>query len=187
MRVKLNRENEPYKTVQLSHLDTIVEIIPEVLRKYKIEDDWQNYALILRDRVANVERPLSTDEKPLCILQENRNARFVLKHLKSRPHRAPTRGATANLPVVEPGSPSGGTPTVAVYEYNAAAPDELSVTIGDRFVVFSQHEGWCIATKDGKTGWVPSGTLRKVDPDDELPSPLQTKSGTRFGGPPLSA
>lgn len=38
---KLNRENEPYKTVQVSIEDTCAEILPEVLRKYKIRTDWQ--------------------------------------------------------------------------------------------------------------------------------------------------
>ncbi|KAI8922566.1 hypothetical protein DFJ77DRAFT_506344 [Powellomyces hirtus] len=165
---KLNRENEPYKTVQLSYQDTIVEIIPEVLRKYKIQDDWQNYALVMRDRAAKVERSLGMDEKPLRILQDNRNARFVLKHLKLVP--PPTLQRVGDLAAATGAGNIEGSPAVAVYEYNATLPDELNVMIGDRFNIISRREGWCVATtvtssqeKDGKTGWVPAGCLRELE------------------------
>ncbi|KAJ3157152.1 Adaptor for signal transduction [Geranomyces variabilis] len=244
---KLNRESEPYKTVQLSDRDTIVEIIPEVLRKYKIQDDWTHYALVMRDRGGSTERQLGQDEKPLRILQENRSARFVLKHL--RPHVAPiyvvpatsatTTSASAStgasgssstpsiaatiggttplitsamfqqsspppptpagasrrgdllpgsgspLPsspggaggtLLRGGNPATGVPAVAVYAYNATLADELTVAIGDRFEIVSRREGWCVAAvvssgsgeKEGRSGWVPSGCLRELEPGDPV-------------------
>ncbi|KAJ3176222.1 Adaptor for signal transduction [Geranomyces variabilis] len=256
---KLNRESEPYKTVQLSDRDTIVEIIPEVLRKYKIQDDWTHYALVMRDRGGSTERQLGQDEKPLRILQENRSARFVLKHL--RPHVAPiyvvpaTSAASASTastgasgssstpsiaatisgttPLITsamfqqsspppptpagaprrgdllpgsgsplPSSPGGaggtllrgapatGAPAVAVYAYNATLADELTVAIGDRFEIVSRREGWCVAAvvssgsgeKEGRSGWVPSGCLRELEPGDPVLVSWPSAGGVQSGG-----
>ncbi|KAJ3161502.1 Adaptor for signal transduction [Geranomyces michiganensis] len=258
---KLNRESEPYKTVQLSDRDTIVEIIPEVLRKYKIQDEWTHYALVMRDRGGSTERQLGQDEKPLRILQENRSARFVLKHL--RPHVAPIyvvppasaaaapststaagagggsstantagggagaltsaamsqqssppppplmgvsrrgdlvhsagspspspSGGGSTLSRVTAAAPAAGSPAVAVYAYNATLADELTVAIGDRFEIVSRREGWCVAAvvssgngeKEGRSGWVPSGCLRELEPGDPVLASWPSASGLQGAG-----
>lgn len=43
----LNRENESYKSFRVTLDETCASILPNVLKKYKIEDDWRNYALFI--------------------------------------------------------------------------------------------------------------------------------------------
>ncbi|KAI8822259.1 uncharacterized protein EV422DRAFT_505735 [Fimicolochytrium jonesii] len=189
----LNRKSEPYKTVHLSNHATINLIIPEVLRKYKLWDDPQNYEMIVLDRDDGSTRRLETYEWPLDILRDMPNARFVLKRAEGveemillpggkapmRPLRIDTNTAKSlapSQPTNSSASPSERAQAVAVYEYNATLADELDVSIGDRFVIARRCEGWCEVEKDGRTGWVPSGCLAEMSEQQDGRSPVHLKT-----------
>ncbi|KAJ3093069.1 Adaptor for signal transduction [Quaeritorhiza haematococci] len=80
----LNRENEAYKSFKVSLSDPCSKILPAVLKKYKLNDDWQQYALFVQFK--GLERCLSFDERPLVLhnqLKDGDDAPiFVLKHIK---------------------------------------------------------------------------------------------------------
>ena len=46
----LGRENESYKSFRVSVNDSCSRILPSVLKKYKIDDSWQNYALFIQHK-----------------------------------------------------------------------------------------------------------------------------------------
>ncbi|TPX61433.1 hypothetical protein SpCBS45565_g07251 [Spizellomyces sp. 'palustris'] len=173
---QMNRENEPYKTVQVSMEDTCAEILPEILRKYKIRNDWQHYALFMRHKGS--ERCLSFDERPLALIQELKDEStvptFTLKHIKQV--TSPASRLSENPIISSRGGdipPSGVEAdrehlpnAVAVYEYQATLEDEVDVAIGDRFKIVRRERGWCIVEKEGKLGWVPEGCLAQSERDD---------------------
>ncbi|KAI9102030.1 hypothetical protein DFS34DRAFT_647813 [Phlyctochytrium arcticum] len=170
---QMNRESEPFKTVQVSILDTCAEILPEILRRYKIRNDWQQYALFMRHN--GTERCLSFDEKPLALLQELTDdmgaPTFTFKHIKqitSPASRLSDSSAAKRSSVIDNGSrgDTSMTNAVAVYEYQATLDDEVDVAIGDRFRIVQREQGWCIVEKDGKLGWVPEGCLAQTEGDD---------------------
>ena len=43
-----NRENVSYKSFRVHINDNCMKIIPEILKKYKLQDDWRQYALFLQ-------------------------------------------------------------------------------------------------------------------------------------------
>lgn len=43
----LNRENESYKSFRVNLSDPCSKILPAALKKYKINDDWKQYALFI--------------------------------------------------------------------------------------------------------------------------------------------
>lgn len=47
---QLNRENEAYKSFRVTLDETCASILPGVLKKYKIEEDWRNYALFIKHK-----------------------------------------------------------------------------------------------------------------------------------------
>ncbi|ORZ37083.1 hypothetical protein BCR44DRAFT_378999, partial [Catenaria anguillulae PL171] len=271
-----SRQHDGYKSFKVHRDETCSTFLPSVLRKYKINDDWSQYALFIVPGAGN-ERCLGYDEYPFRVYTEyfvtapaSPEPYFVLRHIKqasallSRDGGRPTaayatkestdlkyRGgtsrtaggnatpptSTANIdqpivpslpptlpPPIPPAPATGpiiGIPTssssasastfrtgtsdsaasshrptpspsmptipsisapptsadgptitddplppptessgaVAVYEYNAQRPDELSLIIGDRVVIRSRSTGWCVVDKDGETGWVPAGCL----------------------------
>ncbi|KAI9144248.1 ras association (RalGDS/AF-6) domain-containing protein [Paraphysoderma sedebokerense] len=79
-----NREGESYKSFRISLEDPCSKVLPAALKKYKINDDWQQYALFIVYR--NSERCLGYDESPLSVYNQLKEAGedpvFVLKHIK---------------------------------------------------------------------------------------------------------
>jgi hypothetical protein len=89
----LNRENESYKSFRVTLDETCASILPNVLKKYKIEEDWRSYALFIIHKgqgiinfILMIERCLNFDEKPLQYFQQlkdfDADTSFVLKHIK---------------------------------------------------------------------------------------------------------
>ncbi|KAJ2364361.1 U3 small nucleolar RNA-associated protein, partial [Coemansia sp. RSA 2610] len=82
----LQRENEAYKSFRISADDPCSVILPQALKKYHINDSWQNYTLCIQfgsSGKGKVERMLAMDEKPLHLFQQLKDAGespvFVLK------------------------------------------------------------------------------------------------------------
>ncbi|PIA14445.1 RA-domain-containing protein [Coemansia reversa NRRL 1564] len=82
----LQRENEAYKSFRISADDPCSTILPHALKKYHINDSWQNYTLCIQFGSTNkgkIERVLAMDEKPLYLFQQLKDAGelpvFVLK------------------------------------------------------------------------------------------------------------
>ncbi|KAI9189548.1 hypothetical protein H9P43_000981 [Blastocladiella emersonii ATCC 22665] len=265
-----NRTHEGYKSFKVHRDETCSMFLPVALRKYKIHDDWSQYALFIIPASGN-ERCLGYDEYPLRVYNEyfvtapaSPEPYFVMRHIK-QVHSPMSREAPAEPPTAvyatqqsaamqyrsaggangSPGTPpqlnaplpaalpppasvvaalhssqgpvlpinvgGGGSgsmnpirvaddvesrhasnnsqqqqqqpapaapsssssganaaalpaPTessraVAVYEYKAQRPDELSLIIGDTVVIRSRSTGWCVVDKRGEHGWVPAGCL----------------------------
>ncbi|KAK9898161.1 hypothetical protein P389DRAFT_29921 [Cystobasidium minutum MCA 4210] len=87
--------DNPYKSFRVTHEDPCYKVLPAALKKYKINDDWRQYALFICHD--NQERCLSYDEKPLSIFQKlkdaNKNPVFMLRHIKDI--KSPIAGAQA--------------------------------------------------------------------------------------------
>ncbi|RGB44081.1 hypothetical protein C1646_749064 [Rhizophagus diaphanus] len=83
-----NREAESYKSFRVSLEDPCYKVLPAALKKYKITDDWRQYALFIcyGSPDHTTERCLSYDEKPLLLFQKlkeaNQNPVFMLKNIK---------------------------------------------------------------------------------------------------------
>ncbi|KAJ2162102.1 Adaptor for signal transduction [Coemansia sp. RSA 552] len=84
----LQRENEAYKSFRISADDPCSTILPHALKKYHINDAWQNYSLCIQfggpgSARPKSERMLATDERPLHLFQQLKDAGespvFVLK------------------------------------------------------------------------------------------------------------
>ncbi|CAG8543206.1 9227_t:CDS:2 [Paraglomus occultum] len=83
LNVHNNRTGELLEAFRVSHDDPCHKVLPDVLKRYKINGDWHDYALfICYDRQ---ERCLSYDEKPLVLFQKlkeaGRNPCFALKNI----------------------------------------------------------------------------------------------------------
>ncbi|KAJ7866536.1 hypothetical protein B0H13DRAFT_1636642, partial [Mycena leptocephala] len=76
------------KSYKVSLEDLTWKILPAALKKFRINDNWENYAMIIcYGSVGNrVERCISYDEKPLLLFQKLKDAKknpfFMLKHIK---------------------------------------------------------------------------------------------------------
>ncbi|KAF8605929.1 hypothetical protein BDV93DRAFT_521272 [Ceratobasidium sp. AG-I] len=74
----------PYKSFKVTLDDPCWKVLPAALKKYKISDDWQHYAMFIC--YGNTDRCLSYDEKPLLLFQKlkdaNKNPVFTLRHIK---------------------------------------------------------------------------------------------------------
>ncbi|CAG8760490.1 10076_t:CDS:2, partial [Acaulospora morrowiae] len=83
-----NREAESYKSFRVSLDDPCYKVLPAALKKYRITDDWRQYALFICYGGPDhpTERCLSYDEKPLLLFQKlkeaNQNPVFTLKNIK---------------------------------------------------------------------------------------------------------
>ncbi|CUA78048.1 hypothetical protein RSOLAG22IIIB_02663 [Rhizoctonia solani] len=77
-------EQNPYKSFKVTLDDPCWKVLPAALKKYRISDDWQNYAMFIC--YGNTDRCLSYDEKPLLLFQRlkdaNKNPVFTLRHIK---------------------------------------------------------------------------------------------------------
>ncbi|ORY88044.1 hypothetical protein BCR35DRAFT_301948 [Leucosporidium creatinivorum] len=84
-----NADN-PYRSFRVTLEDPCHKVLPAALKKYKINDDWRQYALFIC--YGNTERCLAYDEKPLLLFQRlkesNNNPVFMLpKHAARREKR----------------------------------------------------------------------------------------------------
>ena len=157
---------ELFKSFRVSNDDPCSKILPDALRKYKIEDDWQNYALFIV--YGKNEKCLGYDEKPLIVYNllkdKGEDPMFVLKHIKQvySPEGNPSRSNKSDV--------VNSTAAIVIYEYDAKRDDELSISIGDKVYIQKKTDGWNVVLKDKKQGWVPSGCLLE-DPDNDLYNP----------------
>ncbi|KAL1918184.1 uncharacterized protein VTP21DRAFT_3450 [Calcarisporiella thermophila] len=80
-----NREVETFKNFRITADDPCYKVLPAVLKKYRISDDWRQYALVIAYG-NNLQRCLGYDEKPLIIIQKLKEAKenpvLMLKHIK---------------------------------------------------------------------------------------------------------
>ncbi|CAG8548974.1 20897_t:CDS:2 [Cetraspora pellucida] len=80
--------HQSYKSFRVSLEDPCHKVLPAALKKYKIADDWRQYALFIRFGSTDhlTERCLSYDEKPLLLFQKlkeaSQNPVFMLKNIK---------------------------------------------------------------------------------------------------------
>ncbi|CAG8524077.1 2661_t:CDS:10 [Ambispora gerdemannii] len=78
------REAETFKAFRVSVEDPCYKVLPAALKKYKITDDWRQYALFIC--YGKEEKCLSYEEKPLLLFQklkeQNLNPVFMLKNIK---------------------------------------------------------------------------------------------------------
>ncbi|KAF9360974.1 Adaptor for signal transduction [Mortierella sp. NVP85] len=75
---------DAFRSFRISQDDPCHKVLPAALKKYKINDDWQKYALFIC--YGTTERILTYNEKPLLLmkqLKENKESPvFMLKHIK---------------------------------------------------------------------------------------------------------
>lgn len=81
----VNHENEGYKSVFVQLTDTCSQLLPIIMRKYKINDDWKKYALFMQFK--GQEKCLSYDDCPLQLQNQLRTAndspQFYIKSIRS--------------------------------------------------------------------------------------------------------
>lgn len=72
------------KSFRVTMEDPCWKVLPAALKKYKINDDWKQYALFIC--FGNTERCLSYDEKPLLLFQKLKEGGqrpvFMLRHIR---------------------------------------------------------------------------------------------------------
>ena len=75
--------------------------------------------------------------------------------------------ATPPTPTVEESPPlSDAQMVIAIHDFNASGPEQLSLRKGDELRVdtYSEDREWCQATnRRGETGWVPGNYVRSLD------------------------
>ncbi|ODV89113.1 hypothetical protein CANCADRAFT_3750 [Tortispora caseinolytica NRRL Y-17796] len=80
---KLSGSNDAFKAFRVQESDPCYKVLPSVLRRYRVDDDWRKYALLVC--YDEVERILGYDEKPLAIFKELQEAGlnpvFMLRHV----------------------------------------------------------------------------------------------------------
>ncbi|KAJ8331890.1 hypothetical protein O5D80_000190 [Batrachochytrium dendrobatidis] len=178
-----NRDLEAYKSFCVQYTDDCAKLIPDVLLKYKVQEDWKLYALFIQFR--GKERCLSYNECPLQLIhqmQDNNDIpEFFIRHIKkvkpptSRPRsidlntispklyigaRSENMDAlglvrTTDLSVNNKRLPIG----YAINEYTASTNDEFDVKIGETFQIITKEHEWTVGERDGKRGWIPSDCL----------------------------
>lgn len=167
----MNRENEAYKSFKVTEKDTCAELLPLVLRKYKVEDDWRQYSLFML--FAGREKCMSFEEHPLAtyLAYKDQNPTIVVKHIKQvmqvseRP--LPDPGTTRETKETETLRNKRKDYAVAIYEYTKERDDELNVAIGDQFQVVGHEGGWTSVLKEGNKYWVPSACLLDGDLEED--------------------
>ncbi|KAG0362200.1 Adaptor for signal transduction, partial [Mortierella sp. AD032] len=98
------RERDPvdaFKSFRISQDDPCHKVLPAALKKYKINDDWRQYALFIC--YGNTERILTYNDKPLLLMKQlkekKENPVFMLKHIKQM--KSPAASAST-LPILHP-------------------------------------------------------------------------------------
>ncbi|KAF9097352.1 Adaptor for signal transduction [Mortierella sp. GBA35] len=75
---------DAFKSFRISQDDPCHKVLPAALKKYKINDDWRQYALFIC--YGNTERILTYNDKPLLLMKQlkekKENPVFMLKHIK---------------------------------------------------------------------------------------------------------
>ncbi|KAL1915469.1 uncharacterized protein VTP21DRAFT_6593 [Calcarisporiella thermophila] len=88
-----DREPETFKNFRITADDPCYKVLPAVLKKYKISDDWRQYALVIAYG-NNQQRCLGYDEKPLVVIQKLKEAKenpvLMLKAIKHVQQPLPT-------------------------------------------------------------------------------------------------
>lgn len=78
--------NATARSFKVTLEDPCYKVLPAALRKYKINDDWRDYALFICYGGGTEERCLSYDEKPLLLFQKlkeaGQNPVFMLRHIR---------------------------------------------------------------------------------------------------------
>ncbi|KAK0567085.1 hypothetical protein OC844_000423 [Tilletia horrida] len=73
-----------YRSFRVTLDDPCYRVLPAALKKYKINDDWKKYALIICH--GNTERCVTYEEKPLLLFQKlkesKQNPIFMLRHIR---------------------------------------------------------------------------------------------------------
>ncbi|KAE8211132.1 hypothetical protein CF327_g5088 [Tilletia walkeri] len=73
-----------YRSFRVTLEDPCYRVLPAALKKYKINDDWKKYALIICH--GNEERCVTYEEKPLLLFQKlkesKKNPIFMLRHIR---------------------------------------------------------------------------------------------------------
>lgn len=63
-------------------------------------------------------------------------------------------------------------PVVALYDYEASKPDDLSLTRGDVIYLTYRHDsGWCEGVLNGNRGFFPENYVQSCDKAAGLPAP----------------
>ncbi|KAI9229475.1 MAG: hypothetical protein DHS80DRAFT_13916, partial [Piptocephalis tieghemiana] len=79
-----NRENESFKTFRITGEDPCWRVLELALRKYDIQDSWNNYSLLIIHGVR--ERYMDYSERPLSFFQRlqaaGENPIFMMRHNK---------------------------------------------------------------------------------------------------------
>ncbi|KAF9924534.1 Adaptor for signal transduction [Linnemannia zychae] len=92
---------DAFKSFRISQDDPCHKVLPAALKKYKINDDWRQYALFIC--YGNTERILTYNDKPLLLMKQlkekKENPVFMLKHIKQM--KSPAANA-ASLPSSHP-------------------------------------------------------------------------------------
>ncbi|KAI8385036.1 uncharacterized protein BYT42DRAFT_530399 [Radiomyces spectabilis] len=168
---------ESSKNVRLLLDDPCSKVITSALKKYNVNDDWQQYALWIQfgspDNIQ--EQALGYDEKPLRISQKlkesNQNPVFVLKHVKD------------NKPFIPP-SGSNSPQNVLPYSWRSDHYPKTAITAGRvGYEVVVPVISSSISTPTPSTTPIPSspsakrsGTIHAPAPD-KLLSELGLESG----------
>ncbi|KAJ2083489.1 hypothetical protein H4R24_000762 [Coemansia sp. RSA 988] len=133
----LQRENESYKSFRISADDPCSTILPHALKKYHINDTWQNYTLCIQFGSPNkgkIERVLAMDEKPLYLFQQLKDAGelpvFVLKKKNAGAVSADTHpnhilGTRAGAPNGSASVSGGSRTSLLSLEHNNASSSSL--------------------------------------------------------------
>ncbi|KAF9375856.1 Adaptor for signal transduction [Podila verticillata] len=75
---------DAFRSFRISQDDPCHKVLPAALKKYKINDDWRQYALFIC--YGKTERILTYNEKPLLLMKQlrenNESPVFMLKHIR---------------------------------------------------------------------------------------------------------
>ncbi|KAG0240437.1 Adaptor for signal transduction [Actinomortierella wolfii] len=92
---------DTFKSFRISLDDPCYKVLPAALKKYKINDDWRQYALFIC--YGNTERILTYNDKPLLLMKQlkenNESPVFILKHIKQMKSPAVS---TPSAPTIQP-------------------------------------------------------------------------------------
>ncbi|KAI5122448.1 hypothetical protein M0805_008760 [Coniferiporia weirii] len=154
--------------------DAVWKVLPAALRKYKISDDWQNYAMFIC--YGQTERRLALDEKPLLIFkklkEEQQNPVFVLKHI-TEAHKGNDCGVFVKHGACAERPDHQISFAVAIFPFKTGRGGAFDVVPGDSFIVLSRNKIRWVVQRDPtgtgviddihERGRVPPGCLLETD------------------------